>query len=199
MIRRLPLYAAIVLIATAAAAQAPKVRISEDKQTIVMDHGGGKNSPVLRLEEIRHKKSAVAPDFYLEAKEFRSAEISPDGKTIAFSITGNTHDWVGLFTFTSKNSQDVDILFSGTVGSLTWSADNNYVAVDTVPASGLRSIRLIDVANAKLVGSVAALAHLGHEVETYSPQWDKNTLLFIQKPADTGTEKTGQYTIPTKR
>jgi hypothetical protein len=191
------------VVASATLPEGTSVSISDDKQSLVLQFetkSDTKSTPVLNLKDFSHRPSAVAPDFNLDSKELRDAKLSPDRKLIAFTVTGNTHDWIGILTLGPRMSaRDVDVLFEGTAtGPIAWSPDATYLAVEAVPASGLRTIRIIDASQSKPPASLSVLISKDLPVETYAPSWDGNVLIFKKKMSESAEEKPGRFSVSAK-
>jgi hypothetical protein len=171
------------------------VRISSDKQSILYEHEG-KSTTILTVAALP-KKSSLEPELSIAARGFLAAVASPDKRRVAFSVEGDANDWIGILITHTTNVKEVDLIADGSASSvLAWSPQNLFLAAEITPASGLRSIDIIDTEKERLLISLPHLTNKDRPVEVYAPTWKNGSILsYKQKGISDGVEQSQLYDV----
>jgi WD40 repeat protein len=133
-------------------------------------------------------ESVIAP-FDLENATFHSVALSPQGNLVAFSVKGKTHDWLGLYDIQKKNVTEISFLYGGDAGELSWSPDGHYLAAEAIPASGIRTILVIDSTDQKIIATLPQVSGDGEKIaEVFQPWWSKDGEILHFKATRTANE-----------
>lgn len=116
----------------------------QDPKEIILTQPPFISETVLSLNELP-KISLNHQAVQLNNQSFTHLSLSPDGKKIAFSVSGVLHGWSGIFSLKDKDVQQLTVCFEGETETPHWSEDGRYLAVEEKQARDTRYIEVFDI------------------------------------------------------
>ncbi len=194
--------------------EAPQAYINKDKPTAIYIEGNPK--PVLKIEDlpkefpphIQHFEGDRFPD-----SKFIMAELSPDGRKIAFSC--GYHEWVGVYDLNGKKIHVLDWFFDTHIDQILWSPNSQLFAftygtpsdecrVEIVSFKGKTNEPYYSNSWSSGVGNPVLISNLNWLMADTSLQFDTRKFGMPNEPAVTVSikaikEETEKETSPQKK
>jgi dipeptidyl aminopeptidase/acylaminoacyl peptidase len=84
---------------------------------------------VLKVQDLP-TYSAAHPALILENEKFTHLAVAPDGRTLAFCVDAQAHDWTGLMSLAEGRVRQVSLNFDAAAVRPSFSGDGRYLMVE---------------------------------------------------------------------
>lgn len=152
----------------------PQLLLLDNSQSIGLKVGE-KTDVLLTIAELP-KSSTLATGFDLDNRGFANLALSPSQKFVIFTAVGKPHCWIGMFDRDTKTVTELAFLFEGAGGPATWAPNGVLVAVETTPASGVKSVIVFSSVTRKPVSLPLLDRFAAEDAETYAPVWKEGSI-----------------------
>jgi hypothetical protein len=131
-------------------------------------------------------QSLTHPKILFGQQKFSYLQLSPDGRTLAFSVDGEASDWSGLYDLNTKKISEVSLSFDSEALAPYWSGDGRKVAFESEEANGRRILRIYDVDQASICALDGRVAKNKY-FDFHRPFWSENgEKLYFQVDVNNG-------------
>jgi len=151
---------------------------SAENRAITVHKSDGSVETVLTIAQLPEELEQLP--IGLGNQSFADVALSPDGRVVGFAVKGHV-GWAGLLDLTTRSVRPVLLVAEGSVDRLLgWSPDGRYLAVQVTPASGFKSIKIIDANSGGAVATPFAENAYTHEpdVDIINTSWDRSGTIF---------------------
>lgn len=171
------------------------VTISGDRKSIIHIDSLGSKRELLHVVNLP-TKDTINPDHELYNQAFVDAKLSPKHDFVAFSVK-SVPEWIGIYDIRNNEITDLDFVFDGNAGTVLWSPNNRFFAVEILPPSGYTVIEIYDTQTKKSIETPYDQIVPQQGLDMTKPQWspDGNSLDIVLRDPSSFFSRGKHFTI----